>query len=191
MARIRGTVDDHGDAEPAELVERWGKRARRSESAHYQAAARLELWHALLTGTAVVLSAVTASGLFASSGHNSGAYRIFFGVLGILAAIVGGLDRGQRFAERSEKHRQAGAMWSVVVNNTEEFSLTTHRLVKSDFDGLRKVMDDTTSRSPQLPQRIFVRSELEATYLYPHYGKRRKRRSLWHTDRDKDKDKKA
>jgi hypothetical protein len=181
MARAVKPIDDRGEAQPADLVVHWAKRARRSESAHYQAAARLELWHSLLTGAAVVLSAVTASGLFASSKTSGGPYRVTFGVLGILAAVVGGLDRGQHFAERSEKHRQAGALWAVIVNNTEELSLATHKLTQRDFDGLSKLMDDTTSKSPQLPQRIFIRSELEATYLYPHYGYPPKRdwKKLW------------
>jgi conflict system pore-forming effector with SLATT domain len=151
---------------PDRLVALWCKRARRSESAHYQTAARYSRNHSLLTGATVVLSSVTASGLFAS--HNSSTtYKVTFGVLGILAAVVAGLDKGQRYAERSEQHRAAGARWAVIVNGTEELMLraTAHRVTDRDFNALRKLMDDTTAHSPQLPQNIFIRNDLEDTYL--------------------------
>src|SRR4051794_34138200 len=104
------------------LVELWGDRARRSEGAHYQTAARYSSTHTFLTLIAVALSAVTASGLFASNAHSDGAstaYNVTFGVLGIIAAIAAGVDRGQRYAERSEQHRAAGAGWAIIVNTTE------------------------------------------------------------------------
>lgn len=166
------------DAPPEQLVALWCKRARRSESAHYQTAARYSVNHTVLTTAAVVLAAVTASGLFASDSR-SAAYRVTFGVLGILAAVVAGLDKGQRFAERSEQHRAAGARWAVIVNATEELRLrpTTQRISERDFNDLRKRMDDTTAHSPQLPQSIFVRNGLEDTYLCAFHPQ--PRRGFW------------
>jgi hypothetical protein len=156
------------DSETDVLVGLWAIRARRSESAHYQTAAKYSVYHSLLTGATVVLSAITASSLFASHGHNSGVYHVSFGIVGIMAAIVAGLDKGQRYAERSEQHRTAGAAWAVIVNTTEELVLRpSHRPIsRHDFDGLSKKMDDTTAHSPQLPQAVFIGNGLEASYLF-------------------------
>ncbi|MBV9872097.1 MAG: SLATT domain-containing protein [Frankiaceae bacterium] len=145
----------------------WATRARRSERAHYITAARYAKLHSLLTNAAVILSSVTASGLFASRSQ-SGWYYIGFGVLGIIAAIVAGIDRSQRYAEQAERHRVAGAGWSVLVNETEELALRrkTNGLKESDLDGLRKQMDDITGRSPSLPEWVFKGEDLEGTYLF-------------------------
>jgi hypothetical protein len=114
-----------------------------------------------------VLSSVTASGLFASR-TTSGPYHVTFGVLGILAAIVAGLDRSQRYAERGEQHRVAGAAWAVIVNETEELVLRRRvaGLSEHDLDALRKRMDETTQRSPSVPQGVFDEEKLEETYLF-------------------------
>jgi hypothetical protein len=170
------------EASGDQLIAIWAARARRSESAHYQTAARYARYHTVLTSASVVLSSVTASGLFASRG-SSAPYRVTFGVLGILAAVVAGIDRGQRFAERSEQHRSSGAQWAVIVNATEELTLrpSSQKVSERDFDELRKRMDETTAHSPQLPQTAFVRNEVEDTYLYPHYAPKLQRtwKRLW------------
>jgi hypothetical protein len=169
--------------DPEPLVGLWSDRARRSEAAHYQTAARYSLYHSVLAFGAVALSAVTASGLFASTKHTNGPYRVTFGVLGILAAVVAGLDRGQRFAERSEQHRAAGAKWAVIVNATEELSLRPpHRLSAKDFDAMRSQLDDTTGHSPALPQWVFDRNRLGECYLaayQPRRSRLRRRLRKW------------
>jgi hypothetical protein len=129
------------------------------------------VWHTTLTTTGIVLSSVTASGLFASR-STSGIYHITFGALGIIAAIVAGLDRSQRYAERAEQHRVSGAGWAVIVNATEELVLRRKGagLKDSDLDALRKRMDEVTQRSPQLPQSVFKDEHLERTYLFGNAG---------------------
>src|SRR5690242_18127614 len=95
----------------------WGPRARASEAAHYKRAATLKHRQLFLTSSAVVLSAVAGSVLFATSSNQN--WKVALGIVALVAAVLTALDRVLGYAEEAERNRASGAEWSTVVNTTE------------------------------------------------------------------------
>jgi hypothetical protein len=156
-------------ADAEELLDRyWGKRARRSEEAHYFMATRYSTWNRGLSYAVVVIGVVTGSGLFATLSKQNGTLQLALAIASLVAAAIVGYQRSAQYAALSVDHQRSGADWGVIVNETEELRKEIQSRAPSDarFDRLRKEMDAVTKRSPQIPERVFTRFKIDKTYMY-------------------------
>jgi len=160
-----------GQLDASQLVNLWGKRARRSEAAHYGIAASYLRRNQFLSFTVIALSAITGSGIFATlSTTEPKPTRFAFGVIGILTAVLAGMNRSLRYGERAEENRQAGARWAPVVNSAEKL-LTRLAVDPSDevakqIDILKGQIDDVSQRSPSIPQAFIKKNGIMDAYLW-------------------------
>jgi len=121
-----------------------------------------------MTFAVVALSALAGSGLFATLSTRNAGFKAGLAVLSVLAAILAGLDRSLRYAERAEQHRTAGAEWAGIVNLTEEMkaSLPDHPPDEQRVEKLERQMTETTTKSPYIPERVFQKNCLAETYMW-------------------------
>ena len=160
-----------------EIVDHWGERARRSQQAHYLVATRYSARQAALTLAIIVLTAFTGSTLLAALPTNNTQLKLALGGVSILAAALAGLDRSKRYLENAEKHRVAGAAWNGIVHTTEILGVQLPQEVPNidaAVDALGKSIDAVTSSSPQIPERLFKRLNIDGTYIYDP-----RRRGFW------------
>jgi hypothetical protein len=168
-----------------ELINLWGKRARLSEAAHYGIAASYLRRNQWLSFTVIVLSATTGSGIFATlSSAAPKPARIAFGVIGILTAVLAGLNRSLRYGERAEENRQAGARWAPVVNSAEELlsslAALTPAQVAEQVDTFKGQIDAVAQHSPSIPQAFIKKNGIADAYLWKpeRAGGRRQRAAV-------------
>ncbi len=166
------TADQIDPEEARRLVDLWGMRARCSEAAHYDMAAsylRRERWLSLAI---VIISLVTGSGIFATySTSVPKSYRIVFGGISLLAAVLAGVSRSLRYSEEAQQNRQAGALWAPIVSSAESLQADIASGAPADFIGpqveaLRAQMDKATSKSPSIPQHFFKKHGLASTFYW-------------------------
>lgn len=152
------------------ILKMWGCRARGSQKAHYLVATRYSFRQDVVTIGIVILTAVTGSALFATLSNTDIRFKFALAVLAVVSAILAGFDRSKRYLENAEKHRQAGASWTDVVQRTEvlDAQLPTHSPADVDrqIADIGKEIDDVTTKSPQIPERTFRRLGLDDTYSF-------------------------
>lgn len=153
------------------IIEHWGCRARNSQKAHYLVATMYSRYQAAITIGLVVLTAFTGSALFATVSNKNTNFQLALAVLSVVSAALAGFDRSQRFLENAEKHRQAGAAWTSVVQQTE---LLWERLpinppldLDLRIDAIGKQIDEVTAKSLQIPERVFRKCQIGQTYVFP------------------------
>jgi hypothetical protein len=168
------------------LVDLWGTRARRTEAAHYQIAASYLRRNQYLSFAVIVLSATTGSGSFAtlSTSAPKPVLRFVFGVIGIVAAVLAGLNRSLRYGERAEENRQAGSRWALIVSSAEKVitglqantNIPDADLAKQ-IDDLKSQIDDAGQRSPSIPQGFIKKAGVSDAYRWKLPSRRASRPS--------------
>ena|ERR1017187_3923869 len=153
------------------IVDHWGCRARNSQKAHYLVATKYSRYQAYVTIGLVVLTAFTGSALFATLSNQNSNFQLALAILSVASAALAGFDRSQRFLENAEKHRQAGAAWTNVVQQTEllweQLPTNPPQDLDSRIAAIGKQMDEVTAKSPQIPERVFRKCQIGQTYVFP------------------------
>jgi hypothetical protein len=140
---------------------KWLKRAREAQMSHYDMATLLLKRS---RGFGILVTAVTAfvgTSVFASLdvANVSRTVTIALGVVSAAAAALSALQTFLRDAERSERHRWAGARYGALRRHIEALLATgvqAHGAL--ELDSLRDELDRLAEDSPNVPERRFFRT---------------------------------
>lgn len=148
-----------------ELLKLWRERANKSAAAHYRVASSRFYWNRWLSAIVVFATTFVGSGLAVTlSKQNSQFVEATLAVLGVLAAILAGLQRVLSLAEMAERHRAAGAHWDAIFNSMCLLAASGTAPPMACLEELKKEMDDLVARSPSIPEGMFKKVSLKDTY---------------------------
>jgi conflict system pore-forming effector with SLATT domain len=140
-----------------DLIEGWLVHARKEWKKHGKAARRLESRSRALGVVSVALSAIVGASIFAAL---ESAYppwgRIVAGLLSLAASMLSSLVTFHKYAERTEKHRQAGADYKAALQALERVHATL-RTSAPDPDGITKIQQtfaELEKTAPVVPEDI-------------------------------------
>ena len=152
--------------EPAnveELLRGWVLHAHKGRDRHDEAARRSDRYRYWLGVPAIVLAAVVGTSVFASMQTNvEAAPRIVIGLISFTASALASLQTFYNFADRSEKHRLAGARYKAIIRELEQVLAEPIEQVQGKGDylaDLRKRLDDLELEAPVVPEGIYLRIE--------------------------------
>lgn len=142
------------------LIREWYTKTREVQHAHYACMRLFSRLHLLLGIPGLALSTAVGTAVISSlEDEATSTWKIFWGLLSVLAAVLTALQTFLGLAERAEKHRQTGAGYGAVRRQlellktfptSEEEDLETLRAVKDDMDELAK-------NAPELPASIVTK----------------------------------
>jgi hypothetical protein len=118
-----------------EVVRRWARSMKLIYRAHYRSAVisgRANLWLGVPTA---ILSAIVGTSVFSALGKQppSIAAQVTVGITSIAVTIFASLHTFLRYAERAEKHREAGAKFAALYHELEQ-ALVSPSLTDPEFD---------------------------------------------------------
>ena len=127
--------------------------------AHYDAAVIIKRYNYLLGIPIVILSTLVGTSLFASLNYSPNNWiKIVFGLVSILVALLASLQTFLKFAERSEKHRESGALFGSLLKEVEQKSFTEFDN-ETEFNewcnNFRERWDDLSIKSLTIPPNIW------------------------------------
>ena len=100
---------------PPELIAEWGIGVSRMKGFHYEAATVLEHMHRRLGVPAIVLSTIVGASVFTALARSPAAWiQVLVGLMSLAAALLSSLQTYQKYAERAERHRIAGARYGSL-----------------------------------------------------------------------------
>jgi hypothetical protein len=150
--------------EETELAREWGRRAIAAQHAHYFLATRLHRRNLALGLPVVIVTAVVGTSVFATlsaaEGQISPGLRVLVGSLSLLAAVLAAMQTFLRFAERSERHTQAGDWYSAIRREIEELlALPPEKRgdPKKALDLLRKELNKAGQIYPEIGEETWHR----------------------------------
>jgi hypothetical protein len=145
-----------------ELLSSWGRRVEAAKHAHYLLATRLRRRNLWLGIPAVVVSAVVGTSLFASLASETNdlppELRLSIGGLSVAAAALSAMQTFLRFAERSERHVQAGDWYASIkrkIDQTGVLPPSERGDPKQVLSDLRKEMSQAGQTYPQVGEAIW------------------------------------
>jgi hypothetical protein len=145
------------------LFQRWMRRLRRAQVAHYKAATHFERLHYWIGVPVVILSTLVGTSVFATLQKDAGtSMKVAIGTASITAAIMAALQTFLRYAERAERHRATAIKYGALKQTMElkGFLYNTPEQVKIFEDFLYSKLE-TWNRlnedSPTLPKSIYDR----------------------------------
>jgi len=142
---------------PELLLERWHKRVRESQFAHYEACNKLSRFQYWLGIPAVVLSTLVGTSVFATLQKDASLQiKTATAAASVLVAILAGVQTFLRFGDRAEKHRLAGARYGCLRREIEQFHATRNSQSQDMgkfLNGVREKMDKLVEESLPTPDR--------------------------------------
>lgn len=164
----RGGVEWTG--EQSALLIAWKKRAAAAQHCHYFLSTRLHRRNLWLGIPVVILSTVVGTSLFATLADPKAdipvPIRITVGLVSVLAAVLAAIQTFLRFAERSERHAQAGDWFSAIRREIEELeAIPPERRgnPRTVLAGLRRDVNKAGQTYPQIGESVWHR-------IAPLYG---------------------
>jgi hypothetical protein len=140
-----------------DLAREWGKRAAAAQHAHYYLATNLRRRNLALGIPVVILTAIVGTALFGSLAASTETFpvwvRFAVGTISIVAAVLAATQTFLRFAERSERHAQAGDWYSAIRREIDELlalPIEKRGESKRTLDGLRKEFNKAGQTYPEI-----------------------------------------
>ncbi len=147
----------------ARVLRSWLTRCRIALKAYNNATTRTVAAERRLGVPAVVLSALVATGVFATlESHPDVGWRIATGIVAALAAVLTALQTFLRQAERAEQFREAARGYGRMRREIERVQLlppTTREDADEVLASLAAELADTSRGKPNVPQSIWDRAE--------------------------------
>ena len=144
--------------EQLQTLQQWHQGIRISHSAHFKAAEVYEQRNLWLGVPVVVLSAVTGTAVFTSSGDTAVAERVVVGLFSVAAAVLASLQTFLRYAELAQKHKAAAIKYGALRRELEE-ALATYSAEQpfpADFmHDIRQRWDALDEESPVVAKKIY------------------------------------
>ena len=143
-----------------ELLEKWLKRLRESQFAHYESAKSLSRSNYALGIPAVILSTFVGTSIFASLGETlSSSTQILVGIVSVLAATLSAVQTFLGFSERAAKHRTIASRYGSARRRIEELLAVSGPAVSpEEISNLRHEIDSISEEAPDVPDRIWERT---------------------------------
>lgn len=148
--------------EQTHLLAQWGKIAAAAQHAHYLLATRLGRRNRWLGIPTVICSAIVGTSLFATLSKRTEdvpvSLRVLIGLLSVVAAVLAATQTFLRFAERSERHVQAGDWYSAIKRDVEQilaFPPEDRDDAKEVLNRIRKDMNKAGQTYPEIGERTW------------------------------------
>lgn len=150
--------------EESDLARDWGRRAVAAQHAHYFLATRLRRRNLALGLPVVIFTAVVGTSVFATLAAPENrfplGFRVLLGTVSLLAAVLAAIQTFLRFAERSERHTQAGD-WDAAIRCEIEELLALPPEKRGDpkkaLDLLRKELNKAGQIYPEIGEKTWHR----------------------------------
>jgi hypothetical protein len=156
-----------------ELLRAWLLHAHKGRDRHDTAARRFEGRRVWLGATALALSAVVGTSVFASIGQQPGVgVKILVGLLSLSAAVLTALQTFLDYQGRSERHRGAAAKYKAIVREVEQILSTPDEALKVDpqwFADVRQRFEALEQDMPVVAPSIY--DAVEETYRHVTFVK--------------------
>jgi hypothetical protein len=156
--------------EQSALLAAWRQRVAAAQHCHYYLGTRLRRRNLWLGIPVVILSTLVGTSLFATLADPKSIIapplRIAVGLVSVLAAVLAATQTFLRFAERSERHAQAGDWFAAIRREIEELeAMPPERRgnPRKVLDGLRRDMNKAGQTYPDIGERVWHR-------IAPGYG---------------------
>jgi hypothetical protein len=136
-----------------DLLEVWYRRAEACHKSHFLASHRYARYNYLIGVPTIALTAIVGTSVFASLSTTTKqvAATVAIGAISMTAALLSSLQTFLGFAERADRHRDAGVKYGVIGRLMElildENALPDDTAAKS----LKKELDDLAASSPKIP----------------------------------------
>ncbi|MBI6605122.1 MULTISPECIES: SLATT domain-containing protein [Pseudomonas] len=140
----------------SELVQRWLKRSRESQFAHYYMAEILSSRNRKLGVSTITLTATTGLTSILSAPHDSLIFAI--GIASLVAAFLTSLQTFFRYDERATSHLNAGAKYASTRRQLEVIAASGVVPTSVEIENIRKELDSLAERSPNIPKSIFEKA---------------------------------
>jgi hypothetical protein len=120
---VKGYIPPH---DIDELTNRWIKRARESQFAHYELGDRLAFRHRLIGVPAILISTTVSLAVFGTLQKMGGSewLKYLAIVFSLLAAVLSGIQTFMKYAERGEAHRAVAAGYGAIRRRLELLNAT-------------------------------------------------------------------
>ena len=145
------------------LLGRWLLRCRVAQSAYNDATTRAVAIEHRLGVPAVGLSALVATGVFATLTQDpSLGWRIVTGIVAVGAALLTALQTFLRQAERAEQYREAARSYGRLRRRIEQlmaFPPVTKRQAEEVLDAIAEALAEAARGKPNVPQRVWDRAD--------------------------------
>lgn len=150
----------HDDWESAEeLLREWCERARLSQHSQHDAGKALRVVGYCVNVPSVVIPAVMgATALFLVNQTISNGVLVWFGIGGVVGALLTSLDLMFKFGERGRQHSEYGASYGVVRREVEEIlalPIQDRGQIKECLDSIRGKLDRLGEESPVVAGWLF------------------------------------
>lgn len=145
-----------------ELLERWHKRLRETQSSHYEAAKPLGSMNLKLGIPVVVLTTFVGTSVFATLQKDVDLYvKLLVGFISVAAAVLASLQTFLRFSEKAETHRTTGAKAGSVRREVEQLlaSGNIEAIPDERINRLREQIDEIANLAPSVSESIWKRVE--------------------------------
>lgn len=154
------------DKESEVLLADWFRRVRESQRTHYECGTRFSRLNYILGIPTIVLSAAVGTAVFASlqSDAVSVEIKIVTGLISILAAVLASLQTFLGFAQRSDRHRIAGAGYGAVRRSIEvlkTFPPDDPSEMRRLISEIQQQMDSLAESAPEVPAALKRRIDQE------------------------------
>ena len=136
-----------------DLAKIWYKRAEACHKCHFLAAHRYSRYNYFVGIPTIRFTTVVGTSVFASLSSDSRSITatVAVGFTSIMAAILSSLQTFLGFAEKSDRHRDAGVKYGIVGRRLE-LILNENALPEGDIAlNLKKELDDLAAASPKIP----------------------------------------
>ena len=150
-----------GYLRPLELILSWRDRASLAREAHFNSAnyyGKLHHWFGI---PVVVLTTLVATGIFTTLQESDDInWRIITSLLGVLAAILSGLQTFFNYQGTSESHRTIANRYSALIRELEYRQIETKKqeALIQFLDEWRIKYDTAQQESPSVPEAIWRRT---------------------------------
>jgi hypothetical protein len=145
------------------VLERWLVRCRVTISAYNQATTRTAAADRRLGAPAAALSALVATGVFATLSHQPAlGWRIATGIAAVAAAVLAALQTFMRLSDRAEQYRAAARAYGALRRRIEHARLLPPVTRQQADDLLSEIRQDLRAAAigkPNVPQHIWDRAQ--------------------------------
>nr|WP_262384974.1 SLATT domain-containing protein [Pseudomonas fragi] len=138
------------------MVQRWIKRSRESQFAHYYMADILSGRNRSLGLTIIVLTSLTGITSIVSKPPEN--LLIVLGLASLIAAFFTSLQTFFKYEERATSHLSAGAKYAAIRRKLELIFSAGTTPDNTLLDELRKELDSLAENSPNVPKAIFKKA---------------------------------
>jgi len=146
-----------------DLLNKWNKRVREAQFAHYQAELEYKKYH-FYVGLPAILFSVFANGIIVFSEFiDPSVLRLMVALATFLSSVLISVQTFVRFSKLSEEHFNSAVKYGIVRRNIEELFVEM-KSANDEKDYFREVnhikdkIDDLALNSPNIANKIWEKS---------------------------------